>query len=118
MCGWISIVMAVIGRQPAMRAAHCQPDRIFLSCVVRNVCGNDNAVLRTKCCRLFLRCMATMGRAAAVALVMTATCRADETRAYPSRPVRIVVPYGPGGIADVTMRLVAKQLSEHFGQQF
>ena len=65
-----------------------------------------------------LRCMATMGRAAAVALVMTATCRADETRAYPSRPVRIVVPYGPGGIADVTMRLVAKQLSEHFGQQF
>jgi tripartite-type tricarboxylate transporter receptor subunit TctC len=34
------------------------------------------------------------------------------------RPVRIIVPYGPGGIADVTMRLVAQNLSNRFGQQF
>jgi tripartite-type tricarboxylate transporter receptor subunit TctC len=32
--------------------------------------------------------------------------------------VRIIVPYGPGGIADVTMRLVAQDLSKRFGQQF
>jgi tripartite-type tricarboxylate transporter receptor subunit TctC len=37
---------------------------------------------------------------------------------YPSRPVRIIVPYGPGGIADVTMRLVTQDLSKRFGQQF
>src|ERR1700758_1808333 len=37
---------------------------------------------------------------------------------YPARPVRIIVPYGVGGIADVTMRMVAHKLSERLGQQF
>jgi tripartite-type tricarboxylate transporter receptor subunit TctC len=37
---------------------------------------------------------------------------------YPTHPVRIIVPYGAGGIADVTMRLVADKLSKKLGQQF
>jgi tripartite-type tricarboxylate transporter receptor subunit TctC len=37
---------------------------------------------------------------------------------YPTRTVRIIVPYGAGGIADVTMRLTAQKLSEKLGQQF
>jgi tripartite-type tricarboxylate transporter receptor subunit TctC len=37
---------------------------------------------------------------------------------YPNRPVRIIVPYGPGGVADTTTRILAQKLQERFGQQF
>ncbi len=37
---------------------------------------------------------------------------------YPDHPVRIIVPYGPGGVADVTTRIIAQRLNERLGQQF
>jgi tripartite-type tricarboxylate transporter receptor subunit TctC len=37
---------------------------------------------------------------------------------YPNHPVRIIVPYGPGGVADTTMRIIADKLTQKFGQQF
>ena len=58
----------------------------------------------------------TAGAAALPAL--TVLPRASSALDYPTRPVRIVVPY-PAGIApDIVTRLVAQSLSEQFGQQF
>jgi tripartite-type tricarboxylate transporter receptor subunit TctC len=37
---------------------------------------------------------------------------------YPNRPIHLIVPYGPGGVADVNMRLVADKLSSQLKQQF
>ena len=37
---------------------------------------------------------------------------------YPTKPVRVVVPYPPGGVGDTTMRAIAQQLSESLGQPF
>ena len=37
---------------------------------------------------------------------------------YPARPVRIVIAFGPGGIADTIGRLVGQKLGERFGQTF
>jgi len=65
----------------------------------------------------------TLARLAGAALVLSLSLGAFASRpvaaeTYPSKPVRIIVPYGPGGIADVTMRMVADNLSKKFGQQF
>ena len=39
-------------------------------------------------------------------------------QAYPTRPVRLIVPFGPAGASDITARLIGQWLSERLGQQF
>jgi tripartite-type tricarboxylate transporter receptor subunit TctC len=51
--------------------------------------------------------------AAALALGPTAALAAEK---FPGRPVRMIIPYAPGGATDITARQLQGRLSEHWGQ--
>src|SRR6201995_1534964 len=52
------------------------------------------------------------------ALIVAVPMMARAEDRYPSRPVRIVVGFGPGAAADLTARILAQRLSQTMGQQF
>jgi tripartite-type tricarboxylate transporter receptor subunit TctC len=53
---------------------------------------------------------------AAVALALVAVAASAFAADYPSRPIRLVVPYAPGGGADGVARIIARRVSETIGQ--
>ena len=54
---------------------------------------------------------------ASLALAVLAPASALCAQAYPDRPIRLIVPSGPGGTNDIMGRLAAMQLTERLGQQ-
>lgn len=60
--------------------------------------------------------MMVMGRRLALAFALQCLAIPAFAADYPARPIRLVVPYAPGGGADSVARIVAKKVSENIGQ--
>jgi tripartite-type tricarboxylate transporter receptor subunit TctC len=57
-------------------------------------------------------------RLAAGAAAFPVVSHVARAQAYPTRPVRVIVPFAPGGQTDVVARLIGQALSERLGKQF
>ena len=61
---------------------------------------------------------ALIGSVAAMALLCAGVSGVAQSQQYPTKPVRVIVPFAPGGGSDITARVFSNKLSEFLGQQF
>jgi tripartite-type tricarboxylate transporter receptor subunit TctC len=106
-------------RQMARLAAHglaartAQPERMSLQAEGTTM-SKIVAVSPSPTRRALCEGLAATPLAAALGWSPLARAQAN----YPSRPVRFILPFGAGGVADVTSRLVMEKLGEKLGQRF
>src|SRR5262252_10895654 len=60
--------------------------------------------------------MRRFGRGVVCAFCLVVLTARAPAQTYPSKPVRIIVPYAPGGLIDVVARLYPEQLRQRFGR--
>jgi tripartite-type tricarboxylate transporter receptor subunit TctC len=58
-----------------------------------------------------------MLRQAFAAVLLCALPLPAGAQSFPDRPIRLIVPYGPGGITDITARIIALAIGDQLGQQ-
>jgi tripartite-type tricarboxylate transporter receptor subunit TctC len=63
-----------------------------------------------------MRCQ-TITRSRTIRLRRNDRCREGIAQTWPAQPIRILLPYGAGGVADITARVLAQRLSQAMGQQ-
>jgi len=53
----------------------------------------------------------------AALFILAAVSTAASAQSFPTRPIRFLVPFGPGGVGDITARVVAQKIGASLGQQ-
>lgn len=59
----------------------------------------------------------TLARSVFAGVIALAATGAFGQQGYPSKPIRFLVPFAPGGVGDLTARVVAQKMSDNIGQQ-
>jgi tripartite-type tricarboxylate transporter receptor subunit TctC len=62
--------------------------------------------------------MKTIAKSLLVGSLLAVSLSAAWAQSYPSKPVKLIVPFAPGGFTDVVARILGQKLSASMGQQF